>query len=691
MENVTSTEIFQSKESLVRIQKGLDDKGIIFKVGDTLVGGSGGVWFYKVDKIIEEEEEEWVSEGFEERHPIKVSVINIYLRELKEMDDNTGVCTWEEDIKKYSLDDIIRYNFNCMLTKSIKEMQEEVIASLLKTEKKEVPEASTSTEIGFSLDKDQLENMEKVIKNKMNEIEARSRVLNFILGNKRRELEIIKEQMEVMIKKINRVITTIELFLGVKETLVQIRQGVAADMNYPISLRQQLLFMDEEVGIADNDGIDFTSIDKFDAWVADEKNMNVIIPENKGVVALRVRRKDKHYSDDVRTNAFFNEENHKTYFLIRNGDNLYRVWADLNVGERLFPLKDELQKIIDDRINSDFERDKELLDNTVFFYKRNFVVLQGIIERTNIFTPLPYRGINLFKAETYKEFIQFIYDDEAALSEGRLSYHEWKESLNNKIERGSRIYISSRLSYREHGSSDRFMRYYRDNDCPPMPSPGIYVVYEGFDMGKVTTTEVDWDATNSARQEEEEDKAQHNGKSFWFHNYDDKEKKLRFKRLDTKIPYLYVSYNPKDDVYAGWGSYETHVRKNNVTFKIFKYDSFIFNYDLTDLEDIQFYLNSRFDRRNYLEMIPTLKEVRDLRKKEQAQEDQFGELIVKEVMKLAQIDDASFPAVNKFLQESINWWKTKVIWKRPITEDDAKAWRMIKSRLITILKEIHMM
>jgi len=31
--------------------------------------------------------------------------------------------------------------------------------------------------------------------------------------------------------------------------------------------------------------------------------------------------------------------------------------------------------------------------------------------------------------------------------------------------------------------------------------------------------------------------------------------------------------------------------------------------------------------------------------------------------------------------EAVNWWKNKVIWKRPITKDDAKALRMIKSKL----------
>ena len=36
----------------------------------------------------------------------------------------------------------------------------------------------------------------------------------------------------------------------------------------------------------------------------------------------------------------------------------------------------------------------------------------------------------------------------------------------------------------------------------------------------------------------------------------------------------------------------------------------------------------------------------------------------------------------KIVWEAIDWWKNKVIWKRPLTKDDAKAWRMIEKRII---------
>jgi len=35
------------------------------------------------------------------------------------------------------------------------------------------------------------------------------------------------------------------------------------------------------------------------------------------------------------------------------------------------------------------------------------------------------------------------------------------------------------------------------------------------------------------------------------------------------------------------------------------------------------------------------------------------------------------------VREAIKWWKEKVIFTRPLTKDDAKAWRMIKKYLET--------
>ena len=47
-------------------------------------------------------------------------------------------------------------------------------------------------------------------------------------------------------------------YLGIEEELFQLQAGQTADENEPLTLRQKVLFMDEEVGILDDQGLDWT-------------------------------------------------------------------------------------------------------------------------------------------------------------------------------------------------------------------------------------------------------------------------------------------------------------------------------------------------------------------------------------------------------------------------------------------------
>lgn len=88
------------------------------------------------------------------------------------------------------------------------------------------------------------------------------------------------------------------------------------------------------------------------------------------------------------------------------------------------------------------------------------------------------------------------------------------------------------------------------------------------------------------------------------------------------------------------------------------------------MEDIEYFLNSRIERINYLDLMPMLYKLRDERRKEIALEAEFVKLIAGQ---------------NGFSESdvwaAVEWWKNKVIWKRPLTKDDAKAWRMIVAKL----------
>ena len=63
------------------------------------------------------------------------------------------------------------------------------------------------------------------------------------------------------------------------EDIIQIQKGNKADQKTKISLRQQVLFMDEEVGDPSGEGLDFDRIEEFDDWLTKDKNYLKLAPE----------------------------------------------------------------------------------------------------------------------------------------------------------------------------------------------------------------------------------------------------------------------------------------------------------------------------------------------------------------------------------------------------------------------------
>jgi hypothetical protein len=97
------------------------------------------------------------------------------------------------------------------------------------------------------------------------------------------------------------------------------------------------------------------------------------------------------------------------------------------------------------------------------------------------------------------------------------------------------------------------------------------------------------------------------------------------------------------------------------------------NFDEITLEDCDYYLHNRIERKNYLDILPTLFYVRKGKLKEKALEDEFIRFLAGEM----NWDESH----NDEIQKAIDWWKLKNKWKRGLMSDDAKAVRMIKKRL----------
>jgi len=165
-------------------------------------------------------------------------------------------------------------------------------------------------------------------------------------------------------------IHTVELYAGLQEELVQVREGTPADLSTKVHLMQRMHFMDEEcLAKYEAGGMDFKDVRAFDAWLARDGNFGRLLPHDRCVVAFRIRRNDKDYGDLGTFIRFaFNRRNKETFLYIRNGRQLWRMSTSIEFNEGLFPRRED----------EDLLGDQELWIKADGYDLRNFL---GIITR----------------------------------------------------------------------------------------------------------------------------------------------------------------------------------------------------------------------------------------------------------------------------------------------------------------------
>jgi hypothetical protein len=558
----------------------------------------------------------------------------------------------------------------------------------------EFGEINTETAIIGRTSKNALLGITKELENKRAYVQMIHGAVRFEMEKKMNQLAKLKDGLyeivasfQEKISKIMRVVTTIELYLGVDEELHQIKSGEKAPESEPISFRQQVLFIDEEVGIYENGGLDFQDITKFDEWLLKDNNLDIVLPEKKGIVALRPRRNDKDYGNPFLDILFNSANRNNTYLLIRNGENVYRIFTEkLVIADRLFPLRKEMQKLSEIlESSSGWKYDKQTADDKRYEYKTRAMLLQGLIDRTDVFHPLPVERLNIMNLQENDNLVRFIYDDEAALPTGKLGFREWVKEMNTKIQKGSRILVTGMYGrIREnntHNYSDRF--YMGKNSSwgelksvPEMPSEGVYEVEEFYESSSVDFHETDHLERIKLLESQGIKYKVEILKGYFFKTPDSvtgskKVFKITSFSNDADLTFMY-----KPDS-RGW--YGKEDRKNRVRFKFFKHDEFILNYDQISVEDIDFYLKSRVDRHLYLYMMPLLKKIKSFLLEEKKNEEPFIRLATD--LAYPQLKKLTVEEVEQRVRESIDWWKFKNQWKRSISKDDTLALRMILKRV----------
>jgi hypothetical protein len=150
-------------------------------------------------------------------------------------------------------------------------------------------------------------------------------------------------------------IFTVELYAGLIEEVVKVKEGNPADNEEKLALYQRRHYMDEEcLAQYEAGGMDYKNIEDFDGWMARKANFTRLLPSKRCIVAFRVRRNHKK-RDAVNLSDFLRiiherEADMKTYLYLRNGEQLYRLSTGVDFGEQLFPDRSQSTLLGDERL-----------------------------------------------------------------------------------------------------------------------------------------------------------------------------------------------------------------------------------------------------------------------------------------------------------------------------------------------------
>lgn len=471
----------------------------------------------------------------------------------------------------------------------------------------------------------------EAVKRQQAELEAAARALEA-------ELAPLQEQ----VKRLNEGIWTMNLYLGRDEQIVQLREGAPAPAGTPVYVRQQVLAMDEESMIdAESGGMDVSNLEAFDAWVtASPEHLDQLLPEPRGVVAIMARRRDRDYGDPW-VNERRNAENHATWWLIRNGEALYRMQTDFQVGARLVPRRDEFLGFFVDRWSKtplepgsqkwlDAEK---AADARQRHYMRIALILQGLVDRTHVFAPLPKPGLSLLSQDDYDAgHVVMILDDEHTLTTGRIGFYEWIGKLNAQLRPGMRVMVATRHSDWPERSTRHYDYGHHERITPKgAESPG---------SGEVYTIQ---------------------------------------RRGDTAGSFVFTYERTTKDFYRDrWGHEELRAPKTRAACVIYASDRFVLPIDLVDVETMRTYMTARLERSAYVAMVPTLRAAIAFKEAEAAAEAPFRDLLAAQV---AQAEDVNLETAHQLIDPVIATWKVGARWFRPLQGDPAAEVRAAREIL----------
>lgn len=158
-------------------------------------------------------------------------------------------------------------------------------------------------------------------------------------------MQAIAGDMKEHIGEIQDRIFNISLYAGLIESVVKCCDGKPADMAERLHVMQRRCYMDEEcLANYRAGGMSFKDIGEFDDWISKPANRDRILPFQRTIVAMRVRRSAAERDwDGSLMSAFINirlaELDNATFLYVRNGEQIWRLSTEIEFGHMIFPDK----------------------------------------------------------------------------------------------------------------------------------------------------------------------------------------------------------------------------------------------------------------------------------------------------------------------------------------------------------------
>lgn len=492
------------------------------------------------------------------------------------------------------------------------------------------------------------------------EMERRRAEVEADFERQRDEIAAVMGPMRAELAKMTEVLHTVDLYLGRSEEMTLLRDGQPAEASEPIVVRQRVLAADEEsLVLLDSGGVDARRMHAFLDWIAaSPANTAQLLPEPKCVVAVVPTAHERDYGDPW-SNAAMAEANAQTHWLLRNGEQLWVMTTDFTAGATLVPRHDEFIGFFQETDWRGHKTGHTLVpgsdawlkaDQAADARKRHYMkigmILQGVLDRTDVFAPLPEGGVNILTAaQSELQQVRFINELDMVLSDGRETFRDWQKRLNASLQPGMRI-VGSFIRYSDSGfnrlyeTGDQWTRGHHPRIHPgnaEYPPSNVPLLVEGRNR--------DGDLVIRYRRTEQIEK--------------------RSQPVPDRPGWVYTTPMPVD-------------AKNRASCVVRSDDRWILPYDLAAIDDLNYHLNNREARKDYQNMVPVIRAALKAKQAERDAEEPFRTLIAGT---LAQQHGMDLADVEALLPDVVDRWKVGNKWARPLTGDDAHEGKALRGVL----------